>query len=620
MTSPTPADAVDSSHLPPTASQSEEPSRSPQGRIRAPHIWLFAGLLAIGVVLTATVVPGVFTVDEDNYLATVIGLKRGDLSLPGTERLPPSFDLYWFDPWPQSRGAPSTPVVSVAPPLYAFLALPFSYLGWRGLIALNTLSFLIAAWLVFRLTERYATNRAAPWIATSAFVFGSFNIEYAQGMWPHMLSVALCLGAFALASDVRAGRPELRAVGAGLLAGMATGVRYQNVVFAAFVGLGLLLWAKRRWLASVLYGVGIGLPLALSSVINELRFGSWNPVSKGGRYVSAYTLEGKGERWLDIPHALFAKLIDFRAHPPIGSGKPGTWGWGPDDSGAFVFMGTVKKAFLQSSPWLALAFGLLALAWWTRSMRPEERNEARAASLVIGGVLGLFALSGFRHDGLCFNQRYFLELVPLGAIALGWGFDRLQLSIRPFLCGALLAALLAGVMLWLEPGSWPRTVLLMNVPLVLAAALLVAWAFAIRGKIAARLPAALIGASLVWSMGAHSDDLRASRLLRGRNAERLEAYSSLIPENVAFFTFWGSKDALGPLLLERDFVIVDPNNSRGADTTMLVDALLDRGTPVLIDAATVPRWLMRPLLERYAYRVRAEGRWPILELGFVDSE
>lgn len=605
----------------PEANQAATPPASAPRAARSPHAWLIGGLLAIGVLLTMIVVPGVFTIDEDNYLATLIGLRRGDFTLPGTEGLAPSTDLYWFDPAPNSRGLPTTPVTSVAPPLYAFLALPFSFLGWRGLIALNTLSFLVAAWLVFRLTERHSEARAAPWIATCAFVFGSFNVEYAQGMWPHMLSVALCLGAFSLASDVRADARALRALGAGALAGLAAGVRYQNIAFAGLVGLGLLLWANRRLVMSALYGLGIGLPLAASSIINHQRFGSWNPVSKGARYTNLSIVKGGGSNWLDAPHAIWAKVVDFRAHPPIGSGAPGTWGWAPDGNGAFVFMGTVKKALLQSSPWLVLAFGLAAAAWWRRSMPLSKRNEARAMSLLLAGILGMFALAGFRHDGLCFNQRYFLELLPLGAVGLAWGLDDLRLTVRPLLVGGLLAALAAALMLFAEPGSLLRTSMLMEVPLVLAAALLGSWILALRGKIGARLPAALVAASLVWAFAAHvGDDLRASRELRGKNAERLRALSSLVPAHAALFTFWGAKDALGPLLLERDFVLVDPNNSRGADMPMLADAFLKRGTRVLVDAGTFPGPVLLPLLERYPYRVISNGEYSIVELSGEDVQ
>jgi len=50
-------------------------------------------LLAGGVLLVATTIPGVFTVDEDHYMVTVLALRAGQLTAPGTGGLPPSRSL-----------------------------------------------------------------------------------------------------------------------------------------------------------------------------------------------------------------------------------------------------------------------------------------------------------------------------------------------------------------------------------------------------------------------------------------------------------------------------------------------------------------------------------------------
>ena len=207
---------------------------------------LLLGLAGLGLVLTATVVPAVFTVDEDYYLATLVALRHGRLTVPGTEGLTPSSELLYFDPQGHSREVTSTPVASTAPPLYAPLALPFSWLGWRGLVGLNTLAFLAAAVVVFAFTRRHASAPATPWLAVAAFALGGYSLEYAQGVWPHMLAALLCLGAFVLAARVRDGAPLAVAFAAGLCAGLAAGVRYQNVALAGCVGLGVAIWAPRR--------------------------------------------------------------------------------------------------------------------------------------------------------------------------------------------------------------------------------------------------------------------------------------------------------------------------------------------------------------------------------------
>src|SRR5262245_13776291 len=119
---------------------------------------LLVALVALGVGLSLNVVPGVFTVDDNNYLVNVLALRQGRVTIANTEGLPPSRELLFFAPTARSRVVTSTPVASTAPPLYAAIALPFSYLGWRGLVGLNTLAYLVTIYLVFAYTRRYSTD------------------------------------------------------------------------------------------------------------------------------------------------------------------------------------------------------------------------------------------------------------------------------------------------------------------------------------------------------------------------------------------------------------------------------------------------------------------------------
>jgi len=158
-----------------------------------------AVLAVLGLLITINVVPGIFIVDENNYLVNVVALRQGRVSVPNTDGLPPSRELLFFDPAPGTRQVASTPVVSVAPPLYAPMALPFSFFGWRGLVALNTLAYLAAVAIVFVYTRRYATDRLTPWLGAAAFGLGGFAIEYAEGVWPQALSLCLVAGGMAAA-------------------------------------------------------------------------------------------------------------------------------------------------------------------------------------------------------------------------------------------------------------------------------------------------------------------------------------------------------------------------------------------------------------------------------------
>ena len=118
-------------------------------------------------------------------------------------------------------------------------------------------------------------------MAAAAFSLGGFVIEYAQGVWPHALSIALCTGGIFAAgrsidsresgdsSDNR--RPPLAAA-AGFLLGLATGVRYQNAVILAVVAGGIALWS-----AAPVEGADRICPGGGSAAVRERRHQSHPP-------------------------------------------------------------------------------------------------------------------------------------------------------------------------------------------------------------------------------------------------------------------------------------------------------------------------------------------------------
>jgi len=85
-----------------------------------------------------------------------------------------------------------------------------------------------------------------------------------------------------------------RAAGAGFVAALAAGVRYQNAFVLGCLVLGSFLLARHRWRTTAAVCVGAVLPLATSSWMNHVRAGAWNPISKGAGYLptSAATLVG----------------------------------------------------------------------------------------------------------------------------------------------------------------------------------------------------------------------------------------------------------------------------------------------------------------------------------------
>ncbi|HTP12400.1 MAG TPA: hypothetical protein VMM37_02180, partial [Bacteroidota bacterium] len=441
-------------------------------------------LSVIGVLLTATTIRGSFIIDEVNYAVTVIGLRHGTLAVPGTENLGPSKELFFFDPESENRAATSAPVVSLAPALYAPIALPFSLAGWRGLAFLNTLSFLCAAAFVYFFTRRIAADPATSWVAISLFVLGGYEFEYAQGVWPHMLSVALCAGALLLASDVWQHSSARSAVWAGVLFGIACGIREQNVFLAICLGGTFLVVGSRKLLSAASYAGGVAIPMMVSSTINYFKLGVWFPTPKAAAYSGMVSASVPAASWLEPLKVFLVKVVDFSTFglfrdPTVFvdySRDPST--------GAFLVGGVVKKALLQSSPWFALALVVALLVWFTKRVSSDRaRSSVKALAFLLLPTLAIFSAAGFRTDGLSFNQRYLLELLPIASILVALSLDGLRLSFLETFAGVLFAGLMFAVTLMI-PGRAGLQIATLKVPLVLGLFLILLWTF--RGHPSAR--------------------------------------------------------------------------------------------------------------------------------------
>jgi len=575
------------------------------------------GCLALGGAVLWSAIPGIFSLDEANYMVTALGLRQGRLSVPGTEELPPSPELLYFDPNPRPRQVTATPVSSTAPPLYAFFAWPLLPLGWKGLVALNALSYLVSAWLVAGIVSRLTSAAWAPWLAGAIVLLGSFNVEYAQGVWPQMLSVALCTGAVAAALRGRLDGRGGWGLAGGVLSGLAAGVRYQNAAFAGLLWLGLLAARARRRVV-VLFAAGFLLPVCLSSAINLQRLGSANPFSKGARYLSMPSPRADHGRLAEAFLVTWARLVDNAAWPAFRS--PAERLILPKDvqTGAFIVLGGLRKALAQSAPWTLVALLPLVIAWRPVSRAPAgARDDLRMLSLPVFGMLAVFAAYGFsRHAGWAFNQRYLLELMPILTVSLVWLMAEGSLDGRRFAFGLAGGGLLAAVPLLLGLRDPIRIRLLLYLPLVLAAGAL-ALALAVRrpgpwATDARRALAAVVGASLAWACLVHiGDDVAASRRHRAANLAWQQAYDRALPhEPAAVLAYWGGKDALAPLQLGRDLLILDTWIDDGRDAPALVDALLRAGRRrVFVATRDLPPALLARILQgRQAALAAADGR------------
>jgi hypothetical protein len=568
-------------------------------------------LAAAAAVLVATAEPGIYTVDENAYLATLAAVRAGGLGVPHTGELPPSRELLFFDPQRNVVFVPRTPVVTRVPPFHALLALPFAPFGWRGLVALEALAFVGTIALVFSHVARVARSKASPYLAAAAVSLGAYALEYAQGVWPQALSAMLVTAAFSLAvrasDDDGGGRRALGlALASGLVAGLAAEVRYQNalIVVSLAVLLGVLARVRRRD-KLLLYVAGAALPLLAAGAINHARLGTWNPVTKGERYLASVGETTRGSfSPATLGRVFWGKVVDVTVHPPMSpSGVQAHRYQRRDDATGIVVMrgGSLKKAWLQSCPWLGVALLAMALAWTRRIALDERvRRDLRAAGLVTLPVLLLFTAAGpNRTEGFGSNQRYFFELVPLAAIALALAWDRLEAR------GTTRIAAVVAACGWLSAfatvrmlGEFPTETpfLYLRAPLVVAVLLLVAWGLHVRlanageARVAPRalglLSSWALGLAIGWASGVHwTDDVATANRVRRDNRVHLEEVSERLPKGAPFTLVTRSRlgrEPFGPLLLTHDVVVVDVSADGAVDAARLIDASLARGRRVFV--------------------------------------
>ena len=590
---------------------------------RIPASFVLA-LACLGLAITLTVIPSPFTVDDVNYLVNVVALRHGGLTVANTAGLTPSRELLFFDPTLRSRVVEATPVVSNAPPLYAVLALPFAWLGWRGLVALNTLAYLATILMVFMYARRHAASTIGPWLGAVAFALGGFALEYAQGVWPHALSMALCMGGvMAVGRSIDGGRPRTAAV-AGLLFALAAGVRYQNAAMLLAAGVVVACYASHRWRSIGAFGVAAAVPLSASAVLNFVRLHSWNPISKGPGYLTVPNPLNAGRSWLDPLLMFWGQVVDASARPRLIGRDLEFLTYDPT-TGAQLMLGVIaKKAVLQSAPWAVLAILLFAIAWAPSSHLPDARpRQVRLLSIFAIVVVAMFSFAGVqRHDGLAFNQRYLLELLPLAAVVLAWAVDGIALEVGDLLAGVavgvgLVLAIILGTPI--DGGSvvplWViRQRAILKLPLVMAAVLAGLWAATRRGFAVRRPLSVVLGTCLGWGVAIHlAQDVAGAQRLRAVNLARTNALAEALPDHSALVA-WFAMNAAAPLLLDRDVVVLWAGADEGRDAPRLIREMLASGRRVFVMGSGFPDKALALTLAGFQSAPPTVGGLPLVEL------
>lgn len=565
---------------------------------------LFLGI--VHVALTALyIVPGYLLIDEIIYHWSVRDLAatgsfeiwNGYEEHPSPELIHPFLSTY--------RGK----LYTQYPEIFPILAVPFyKAVGFYGLFILNSLAFLITNAFCFGTAKRLFGDTDLALNSCLILALATFAWEYSQAAWPHMTSTCFVIGALyllACAYETENRRWALAAAaGAGILAGLGPGIRFDTIYLIPSVILPLLLSKRPRIAELSALVIGIMPGLLLCSYFNYLKFEVFSPFVDGhGSQWPSYlmvcpllaiplawilkmlraidfadshrrlcaigiatllvlTLLAPGIRSLiqNSLHHAYVNTIDIRAFDqeiirPAMSRSIG---------GGVVYLDAQKKALLQSMPFLALLVIPLM-----NFFRKEDHSGKLFLLLLLPGIyIAAFAytfipMSTF-EGGLCLNLRYFLPAFPPLAILCAYAISNLRdewgVSFnRPIVVVSGLATVLLYALLVERLKSdvddliFPLLIFPLLVAFFLACVVLVRVSKAHSLVPVDKVLTALVAVAFVWSaLVAFMYDYPVHRRQRATNYAIGAAALSVVPPDSLFFT----AAAVDPFmrLLERDRV------------------------------------------------------------------
>lgn len=491
----------------------------------------------------------------------------------------------------------------------------FGLFGQKALIVLNVLAGVGTLFCSHALSLRLFKDRRIANLTVLILAGCTFWGEYVVSHWPHSISVfwvtaALWLFVMALEQARNAG---YLACLSGLMIGLGLLFRLE-VALTLLPFLILTLVYAARPLAVITGGiVGLSPMLGLVAWTNQLRFGTWNPLSYGssggGTDVSSYfalvvlfllglaclaiwrflrpaktkgiwvtvmvlfallcllyatQVTGLITRFLQGVHAI---LIDATAvsDPRIGVQK--------QPNGTQLFWGLPKKALAQSLPWLG---ALAILIGW----RAGAHKRAVVIVLVFGACWALPFVMRSWHGGLGLNMRYLLPVLPPLASLLAWLILRLvdQVGWRALILGGIIGVCLP--MLLLSAAVVPAAVLHQTLATTLFFAITaISFIVGFRTAVATtlRLELAAIGIGIGFAAFLAAQDIALSqerRTLMAIRAETAKNEAALkIPGKVVFY---GALVGYSQVFSNPDQLLALPGRLSGQlDLDFLQDACAD---------------------------------------------
>jgi hypothetical protein len=525
------------------------------------------------------------------------------------------------------------------PHLATILATPLFWLvGYQSLFILNALAFVGVVGLCFLIARALFHDRDLALNACLMLAFGGFAWQYSQAAWPHALSALFVTGAVYLTVAALQSRHYQRslvlAAAAGLVTGLGLGVRLDVVFVLPAVVLPLVFaipWRPWHALAACL---GTAPGLGFLAVANAVKFGTAAPFSYGvagsgpasgvlpylpiavlGLTIVALAwlaTRPRGRSWLvarrhsvalgialaliiaastplgwrmvsRFASGLYQLVVDLRIREP-GLLEPALM---RSPSGSLVYIGALKKALLQSCPYLAvLALPLAAL------LRGDKDKTAIALLFLVPAVyIGVYSYFAW-HGGQALNLRYFLPILPFTSILTAHAWRELHRNLTgvwrglAVAAGAMVFALYLIFVLGPHLTLTQRESVFLTLPLIIAlttlilvGASLLPGAKAVQGLRGAAC--ATVAAGLVWAgMVALANDAPRAYLWRKRQADLAREISpQIVPDSIVFVPdgglFFG--------LLDKPRVrLATPSYDDYRDFRSLVDYHLEAGRPVYL--------------------------------------
>lgn len=525
------------------------------------------------------------------------------------------------------------------PHLSTFLVSPlYRLVGYQALYIVNAVSFIGVMGLGFLIARALFGNLDLALNACLILIFSTFAWQYSQAAWPHALSMLFVTGAVYLTVITLrspASRKSLAlATTAGLVAGFGVGVRLDVVFALPAVLLPFVFAAPWRPSHALAACVGTVPGLTLLAITNLVKFGTAMPFSYGVAgsgaasgplpYLPVVLLgfavvaaawlarRPRGRSWLvshrwsaglivalllvafgltplgwhiisKFANGLYQLVVDLRIRDP-GLPEPAL---SRSPGGGMVYRGTLKKALLQSCPYLTVL--ILPLTTFLRG--GKDSAAVAQLCLVPATYIGVYSYFAW-HGGQAFNLRYFLPILPFISILTAYAWCELCRDLtRAWRRIVVVAGAAAGAcFLIFVPRSLAtlahQEIAFLTVPLVIAVATFILVAACVhlgvkagpnlRGAAAAALVVGLVWAGMVGLLhdAPRTYDWRTKQIEFAREIVPFVAPNSIVfvPHGSYFFS-----------LLEQPQVrLAAPSLDDYRDFRPLVDYHLEAGRPVYL--------------------------------------